>query len=136
MIGRLAVLVTLAAAATSCASAPEDPNAPQACVVIDNREGGGSVGRAFLVTQARERIRIGEVPVGREVRHCLRRSSFDGMFYLLIEDPGADRMDPAMRQNQPGARRSDEFFITPGDEVVWILQTNRISVRPIGSGGV
>lgn len=134
MIGRLAVLLTVAAA-SSCASAPEDPNAPQACVVIDNRQGGSSAGRVFLVTQARERIRIGEVPVGREVRHCIRRSNFSGEFYLSIEAPGADRMDPALNQSRPPTRRSDVFFLTPGDEIVWILQTNRIAVRRIGGTG-
>ena len=73
----LALCLTLAVSSTlmACASGQAvDPNTPETCVTVDNSAGGSSAGRVYLVGESRERIRIGEVPLGRTVTHCIRRS--------------------------------------------------------------
>ncbi len=125
-----ATVIALAFLALGCASTPEvDPNTPETCVTVDNTGGGGAAGRVFLVSDSRERIRIGEVPMGRSVRHCMRRTAFSGLYRLVIEEGQVDRMDPALNQNRPRAFRSDTFTLVPGDHLVWDVRTNRIMLE-------
>lgn len=126
----LALTMTL----LGCASgAKVDPNTPETCVTVDN-SGGSDAGRVYLIGDSRERIRIGEVPMGRSVTHCLRRSSFAGRYQLVIESGQVDRMDPAMMQNQPGAFRSEVFTLVPGDHITWDVRLNRTTVTRSGVG--
>ena len=125
----------LVIALCACATTAEevDPNTPQTCFTIDNREGGGAAGRVYLISDYNERVRVGEVPMGRMVQHCLRRSSFNGAFYLTVEHAASDRIDPALGQTRSRAIQSEAIYITPGDEIVWNVYLNRI--RYGGSGG-
>lgn len=144
----------LAVALAACASGgglEEDPNAPQACVRVDNTGGGGAAGQVFLVNGNRptagedyrsaggERIRIGEVSMGRQVRRCIRRPAFGGSWYMVVEQVSGDRLDPADRLNPETNRLrgvqdlSESFYLSPGDEIVWNLRLNRISVERIGA---
>ena len=131
----------LAVSVVACASAPgaeEDLNAPQACISIDNTGGGGTAGRVILVSDSRERIRIGEAPMGRVIDYCFRRSQFSGSWYLVIEQVASDRLDPANRVNTATDRLidvqeySETFYITPGDRIVWNVHLDRITVERIG----
>jgi hypothetical protein len=117
-----------------CASSGSvDPNTPETCVTVDNT-GGSDAGRVYLIGDSRERIRIGEVPMGRTVTQCIRRSSFAGRYQLVIESGQVDRMDPAMMQNQPGAFRSEVFTLVPGDHITWDVRLNRTTVTRSGAG--
>ena len=141
----------LAVSVGACASGPvaeEDPNAPQACVRVDNSGGTGTAGRVFLVNgipddrersaRSGERIRIGQVSMGRQLDYCFRRSNFSGNWYLLVEEVGADRLDPANRVNidtdllRDVQQTSQTFYLTPGDRVVWNVHLDRITVERIG----
>lgn len=130
-----AVLLTATAFLAGCASGQAvDPNTPETCVTVDNTSGGSSAGRVYLVGESRERIRIGEVPMGRSVTHCIRRSSFAGRYQLVIEEGQASRMDPAMMQNQPNAFRSEVFTLVPGDHITWDIRTNRTTMSRVPGG--
>lgn len=124
------VLLTVLALG-ACASAG-DPNAPETCIRVDNTGGGDHSGRVFMVGATDEvkltgeRIRIGEVPMGRSVTHCMRRSSFLGFYRLIIEDGLVDRYDPAHNEVRPGTYASSLFQLSPGDSLVWEVRTNRI----------
>ena len=109
---------------SACASTPEqvDPNAPEACVTIDNREGLGTAAKVYLVSGSQERIRLGEVPMGSRMRHCVQRSNFGGRWYLVIGD----------EEMEVRVRRSEDFSLHPGDEVMWEVRMNRIHKE--GSG--
>ena len=120
---------------TACATTPEDSDAPMACLVIDNTRAGGAAGRVFLVSHTRARTRLSEVPMGQKVRECIRRTTFTGEYRLLIEQAPADRMDPALRMNQPDARESPPFFLRPDLEVVWDVNGNQIYMNPGGAKG-
>jgi len=131
----LALGLATAFVLAGCASSGSvDPNTPETCVTVDNSGGGSAAGRVYLMGENRERIRIGEVPMGRAVEHCIRRSAFSGRYWLVIEEGQADRMDPAMRQNQPNAFRSDTFALNPGDRITWDIRTNRILLGAGGAG--
>lgn len=128
----LALCLTLAVSSTlmACASGQAvDPNTPETCITVDNSAGGSSAGRVYLIGESRERIRIGEVPLGRSVTHCIRRSSFAGRYQLVIEEGQASRMDPAMMQNQPSAFRSEVFTLVPGDHITWDVRLNRTTMQ-------
>ena len=143
----LAVAGTFALA--GCASTPEDPNAPQACVTIDNTEGGGAAGRVSLVKDGRtgvipgeirriedfrgERIRIGQVSMGRRSRECIRRNGLVGDYRIVVEGASSDRIDPALNQNQAPLQYSEIFRLNPGDEVEWNVRLNRIRFISAGT---
>lgn len=132
---RLRSVLLLAAAffGVACATSPEDMSVPETCVTVDNTMGGGNAGRIFLVgSGGRDRIRIGEVTMGRAETMCVRRSAFGGPWWLVIESGTVDRMDPALRQNSPRAFRSQEFTLQPGDHLVWDIRLNRITLRASG----
>ena len=119
----------------ACATTAEevDPNTPETCFTVDNRESGGGAGRVYLVSASGERHRIGEVPMGRQVQHCMRRSNFGGAWYLIVERASADRIDPALNETQARPIRSEVFYVRSGDQIVWNVRFNRI--RYGGSGG-
>lgn len=133
--------VSLAASVGACASGPaaeENLNAPQACIAIDNTQGGGTAGRVILISDSRERIRIGNATMGRVLDYCFRRSNFSGSWYLLIEEVASDRLDPADRLDtatnllRDVQERSQSFYINPGDRVIWNVHLDRITVERIG----
>ena len=125
------LVIALCACATT--GGEVDPNTPETCFTIDNREGGGPAGRVYLISDSNERIRVGEVPMGRLVQHCLRRSGFGGAFYLIVEQGYSDRIDPALNETRARPIQSEAIYITPGDEITWNVYLNRI--RYGGSGG-
>jgi hypothetical protein len=122
-----------AAALTGCATTSEaDPSIPETCITVDNQMGGSDAGNVFLIGEGRERIRLGEIPMGRSVTHCLHRSTFGGSWQLVIESGLVDRMDPARGQNSPNAFRSQTFRLLPGDRLIWEVRTNRIMLDTSG----
>ncbi len=155
MLRHLVVVASVTALAAACASAPADPNAPQACVVVDNSSGGGALGRVYLVEasgisgvrtmsqrdlrtelQRRRRIRIGQVGTGRSQRFCTQNLTLPGTYLVSIEEPSADRMDPAARQTQPPVRASETFRLEAWDEVTYHVSQDRITCQPeAGRGG-
>jgi hypothetical protein len=126
------VVAAVCLVGAACASTPEDPNAPQACVTVDNSRGGSALARVFLVGTDGTRTRIGEVPMGRTVTECIRRSSFSGRYQLVVEEGAADRMDPALNQNQPRALVSESFVLEGGVRLTWDIRTNRIILNSSG----
>jgi hypothetical protein len=124
----------LVIALSACASTPEqvDPNAQEACVTVDNRRGTGAAGRVFLVSGSQERIRLGEVPMGQQVRHCLRRSEFGGRWHILIEAAPESTIDPANNELNAEPIESPDFSLHARDEVVWDVRMNRIEKRASG----
>ena len=129
-----AAMASLLVGVAGCASGgvvEEDLNAPQACVRIDNTEGGRLLGRVFLVNiDSRERIRVGEVPMGSQVRQCFRRATFSGPWYLSVEQ--RETRVGVLRDLQIQADNSEIFYVRPGDEIVWNVRLNRITVEQIG----
>lgn len=125
----------------------DDPNAPQACVIINNRQGGGPAERVFLLTSTRERMRIGNVPMGREERYCFRRTVISGEYQILVERPSSDRLDPAdgtagymsgqgSYANQVKPQRSQIFTLKEGWVVSWDARLNQIKLLSSdGAGG-
>lgn len=131
---RIFPLLALAAAVGACASSgtQDDPNAPETCVVVDNTEGSESAGRVVLSSERRERISVGELTLGRSLRHCFRRRALGGRWQFLIYDQsvGAARAFGATG----GPEASEYFYINPGDEVTWQVQRDRIVVRRNDTG--
>ena len=127
-------IASLLVGVAGCASGggvEEDLNAPQACVRIDNTQGGRQLGRVFLVnSDSRERIRVGEVSMGGQLRQCFRRSSFSGPWYLSVEE--RQRRVGVIRDLQRQGDGSEIFYIRAGDEIVWNVRLNRITVEQIG----
>jgi hypothetical protein len=140
---RFFVGACVAFTAAACASAgggdveqPIDPNAPLVCIDIDNRQGGGAMERIFLVGRnSGQRIRIGDATMGRVVHFCTQSASIPGTFYLLIERPSSDSIDPALRQNQARAQRTDDFVLEAGDLWVWDVRQDRFRCVENGAGG-
>ena len=126
----LAALATLAALLTAgCASAP-DPNAPRACFTVDNSEGGGAAGNVWLIGPSDQRMRLGEVGMGRSLTRCFQRTGMTGRWSFAVYSPSADRMDPARGQNQPPTHRSSTFIYQSDTDFVWNVRTGQISLRP------
>ena len=141
---RLTLAVAGTFALAGCASTPEDPNAPQACITIDNTQGGGAAGRISLIKDGREglapgeitelnqfrgeRIRLGQVSMGRTMRHCIRRSALVGNYRVVVEGGSSDTIDPTniRDRNQAPLVFSEIFRLNPGDEVEWNVRLNRI----------
>ena len=118
-------------------------------MTIDNTDGGGVAGRISLIKDGREglapgeitrisqfrgeRIRLGQVSMGRTMRHCIRRSALIGDYRIVVEGGSADRIDPALNQNQAPLLYSDIFRLNPGDEVEWSVRLNRIRFITAGN---
>jgi len=131
---RLVAAVALAFGLEACASAPIDPNAPEACVTIDNTDSGGAAGQVYLIKDRTETIRIGEVPMGRSVRHCIKRAGLTGNYQIEVRAPSSDRIDPAEGQTQAATVRSETFRLNPGVEIAWNVRANRIRLLRAGGG--
>ena len=130
MIGRRRwICVAAAFMSAGCASVPEvtDPNAPQACVVIDNSRGGGRHSRIFLQgPDGGSSELMGEVGPGKTLRLCTRRYGLPRDAVVVIQRPSTERMDPALNQNQPRPIRSPEFVLNAWDEWTWEVSLNRL----------
>ena len=118
----------------ACATTVEeaDPNVPETCFTIDNSEGGGPAGRVYLISDSNERTRLGEVPMGRQLKRCLRRSSYGGGWHLIVESASSDRIDPALGELRAKPVQSQDFYITPGDQIEWNVHMNVL--RYVGRG--
>jgi hypothetical protein len=114
---------------------PPDPNAPHACITIDNSEGGGAAVRVYLIRDGGERVRFGEVTIGRTTRECIQRSGLTGTYQIAVFAPSAERIDPALGQNQPPTVLSQTLGLGPGVEIEWNVRLNRIRLISEGSGG-
>ena len=121
--------------ASACASTGEqlDSGEPEVCITVDNRRGTGAGGRVFLVSGTNERIRMGEVPMGRQVTRCLQRSNFGGRWHILIEAAPESTIDPANNELKARPIQSPDFSLHPGERVAWDVRMNRI--RKGGSAG-
>ena len=132
--------------------APLDPNAPLACVDVDNRQGGGSMERIYLVDASRrqggsvaggfstarrpgEGTRVGDAPVGRVTRWCTQNVPLPGRYFLRIERPSADNIDPAQRQNQAPVQETLDFTLEAGDLWTWDVRRERWSCEPGAARG-
>lgn len=127
-------LVALALLA-ACASAPADPNAPRACFTVNNEEGSGAIGNVWILHDSRQRLRIGEVGMGRTVTECFRRTGMTGRWQFVVYSSTADRMDPALGQNNPPTRRSDSFIYQADTDFVWNVRTGRVTLRTASPEG-
>jgi hypothetical protein len=127
------LVLTLLACATT--NEKVDPNTPETCFTVDNREGGGPAGRVYLISAANERIRLGEVPMGRELQRCIRRSGFGGEWHLIVQRASSDRIDPALNETQARPVESQPFYLTPGDHVSWNVHLNWLRYLERGGGG-
>jgi len=157
---RFEVMAIVAAGvfAASCASAGGggevalDPNAPLACINIDNRQGGGSMERIFLVESSRrqggsveggfstsrrpgEGVRVGDAGVGRVTRWCTQNVALPGRYFLRIERPSADNIDPARNQNQARVQETADMVLSAGDLWTWDVRRDRLTRQPGGATG-
>lgn len=154
VVGAVALLV-----AGACASggggaepAPLDPNAPLACINIDNQQGGGSMQRIYLVESSRrqggsvsggfatsrrsgEGVRIGDAPVGRVTRWCTQSVVLPGRYFIRVERPSADNIDPALNQNQAPVQETQDITLEPGDVWTWDVRRDRMSCQPGAASG-
>lgn len=141
-----------------------DPDAPMACINIDNRRGGGTLERIYLVeasrreggsisggfataTRAGEGVRVGDAPVGRSTRWCTQSVSLPGRYFLRIERTSADNLDPANGQTAAEVtgwgggtrtnmvRETADFVLEPGDLWTWEVRQDRWDCRPGGAVG-
>lgn len=165
--GGVFVGVAILAACASGGGADQvafDPDAPLACIAIDNRRGGGTLERIYLVEASRreggsiaggfatptrrgEGVRVGDAPVGRLTRWCTQNVSLPGRYFLRIERTSADNLDPAHAQdpsevNGWGAgartdmvRETADFVLEPGDLWTWEVRQDRWDCRPGGAVG-
>ncbi|NNF38085.1 MAG: hypothetical protein HKN71_05430 [Gemmatimonadetes bacterium] len=132
-------LVTAACASSGGSATAQqdfDPNAPIACIDIDNRQGGGLLERVFLVgLNSGQRQRIGDAPVGRVTSFCTQSAVFGSAHYILVERPSADNIDPARMQNQARAMRTIDFILEDGDRWVYDVRRDRFDCVPNGARG-
>lgn len=128
MIRRSFVFAAFASlAALGCASTPEDPNAPEACIILDNTDGGGLQSQVYLIGATdNSRNRIGTVAMGRTTRWCSRNLTLPARYYILIERPAVDTMDPALGDNNPPPVRSDDFQMSANDVWTWHIRVDRV----------
>lgn len=118
-----------------CATAaPESPDAPLACVVVDNTQGAGRHSRIFLVgEETGTRQFMGEAGAGRILRHCTRRFSLPMNVRVVIERPSNEKMDPAENENQPPPIDSGPFLLGPWDEWTWDVDADRLTPQVNGA---
>lgn len=144
----LVVVVTAACASAGGGGEAEyDPSLPLACIDIDNRQGSGTMQRIFLVESSRrsgggssgdfvtarqlgEGERIGDARVGSVTRHCTQRAAMPGSYFLRIERPTADRIDPAQNQNQALVQETRDIVLEPGDLWTWEVRRDRWTCQP------
>jgi hypothetical protein len=143
---RSSLVLAIVVLAAGCAGAQVDPDAPQACVVVDNREGTGTQARMFLIgLNDRSRTRMGEVAMGRSTRFCTNRVTLPGSYKVVVEEPASDRIDPAtgvagsmtgggVYNNQARPIESPDFFLEPGDVWTWDVKLDRLSCAPNAAG--
>lgn len=143
-------LVSAAACASGGGGAEQaefDPSLPIACINIDNRQGSGTMQRIFLVESSRrsgggssgdfvtprqlgEGERIGDARVGQVTRFCTQRAAMPGSYFLRIERPTSDRIDPAQNQNQALVQETSDIVLEPGDLWTWDVRRDRWSCQP------
>jgi hypothetical protein len=128
----LALAAAVAGGACASPGTLDDPDAPEACVVLDNTGGSEAAGRALLLSEAGERFSVGEVTIGRSLRQCFRRSTWEGRWWLQIETPSVGAARAFGARGSP--KQSEPFFIDPGDEVTWQVHRDRIMVGRIDGG--
>jgi len=127
----LFLAVVLAVWSPGCATTQEDPNAPQACVVVDNSQGAGRHSRIFLIgVETGTRQFMGEVGAGQTLRYCTRRSTHPERMRVAIERPSNENMDPAENQNQPPPIQSGSFLMSPWDVWIWDVDADRLVQHP------
>lgn len=147
------ILTTLIAAACASgggggeAAAPIDPDAPLACIAIDNRQGAGAMERIYLVESGRrqggsvsggfatarrpgEGVRVGDAPVGRVTRWCTQSVVMPGRYFLRVERPSSDTIDPAQNQNQAQVLETQDIVLEPGDLWTWDVRRDRFTCQP------
>lgn len=122
---RLKILTVLALSALvpGCATTPENTTGPQACVIVDNSEGGGTQSRIFLVaTMTGWRLGMGEVGMGRTLEFCTRRVTAPERVRIIIERPSTIGRSFGNRQLV-----SPEFHLRSDEVWTWDLSLNRMS---------
>jgi hypothetical protein len=118
------ILLTAAAVLAGCATTPEDPSAPQACVVVDNELGAGTHSRIFLVSvMGGWRLGMGEVRMGGKLEYCTRRVRTPERVQIVIERPYLGGY--TMRRGRVWA--SPEFVLRPDEVWTWDLESGRMS---------
>jgi hypothetical protein len=93
--------------------------------------------RIYLVGRnSGQRIRIGDVTMGRMAHFCTQSASIPGTFYLLIERPRPTMVSGEINRNQsqPG-RRTDEFVLEAGDLWIWDVGQDRFRCVANGAAG-
>lgn len=154
-----AVGLVLAAACASAGGGAEeetlDPDAPLACIAIDNRQGSGTLENLYLVDASRrskegisgnfstavrtgEGVRIGDALVGRVTRFCTQSVALPGTYFIRVERAPADNFDPADQVEVAGfatSRQSrmietEDIVLEPGDLWTWEVRRDRWSCRP------
>lgn len=135
-----------------------DPNAPFACVDIDNRQGGGTMERIYMVdaqrreggsvaggfrtsTRLGDGVRVGDAPVGRVTRWCTQNVALPGRYFLRIERTSADNLDPAdgTAGSFSGASRTNlvretqDFVLEAYDVWTWDVRRDLWTCEPNGA---
>jgi hypothetical protein len=125
---RALIIIALSASALGCATSGggDVPGGPEACVIVDNSDGGGTESRIFLVSSMGGwRLGMGEVAMGRKLEYCTQRLTSGERVRIIIERPSTGgRASVSTQRGQ--VRSSPEFVLRPDDVWTWNPSLNQL----------
>jgi hypothetical protein len=124
---RALTIIALSASALGCATSGggDVPGGPEACVIVDNSDGGGTESRIFLVSSMGGwRLGMGEVAMGRKLEYCTQRLTSAERVRIIIERPSTRGSTISTGRNR--FLSSPEFVLHPDDVWTWNPSLNQL----------